>query len=90
MDQCVAMGREAVGLMEYNGHEPQTADADLASPADHASRKPATDIRLLYNHVPLYFVVASVMGSKDTVAILRALNACFPFPTNSTQSRMHR
>ena len=90
MDQCVAMGREAVGLMEYNGHEPGQLDQLLSSRADHATRKPATDIKVLYNHAPLHFVVGDVMGSKDTVAILRALNACFPFPANSAQSRMHR
>ncbi len=33
----------------------------------------------------LYFVVVDLMTGKDTMAILRDLNSCFPFPANETQ-----
>ena len=35
--------------------------------------------------VRLHFVVADLRASKDTVVILRDLNACFPIPKNPTQ-----
>jgi len=38
----------------------------------------------------LHFVVADLRAAKDTVVILKALQACFPFPADSVQSRMHR
>jgi mevalonate kinase len=46
------------------------------------------DVRLIHNRRALYFVVGDVMGSKDTVTILKSLNACFPFPSNSKQVRV--
>ena len=47
-------------------------------------------LRVLSNREPLYFVVADLKASKDTVVILRSLQQCFPFPSDSIQSRMHR
>ena len=72
MDQCVAMGRGSIGLMEF---EDYTGGDESLSCA----------VSSLYNHCPLYFVVGNVNGTKNTVEILSALNACFPFPRNSTQ-----
>lgn len=34
---------------------------------------------------PLYFVVCDLNAFKDTMVILRELNACFPHATNDTQ-----
>jgi galactokinase len=47
-------------------------------------------LRVLSNREPLYFVVADLKAAKDTVVILRSLQRCFPFPSDSIQSRMHR
>ena len=72
MDQCVAMGKGSIGLMEFEDY--YGVDESLSC-----------TITSLYNHCPLYFVVGNVNGSKNTVEILSALNACFPFPQNSIQ-----
>lgn len=37
----------------------------------------------------LYFVVVDLKSFKDTVIILKELNACFPSPKDDTQRRMH-
>lgn len=42
-------------------------------------------LRLLNAAAPLYFVVADLQSSKDTVEILDRLNQCFPVPLDSTQ-----
>jgi hypothetical protein len=65
MDQCVAMGRDSIGLMEFNG-----ADCTL-----HRLSTP----------IVIHFVVADLKASKDTVAILRDLNSCFPHPATAEQ-----
>ena len=128
MDQCVVMGRDKVGLMEFTGdlHPPPSAistaptspipvtpaTANTGSSSStlphgsgayttHSSSSPSpsiipsiitlpsprlpADIRVLYNHAPLYFVVGDVMGHKHTVTILRELNDCFPYPRDSKQ-----
>jgi len=46
-------------------------------------------LRRLFCQSPLYFVVADLNSSKDTVVILRDLSSCFPFPQNPTQALMH-
>jgi hypothetical protein len=38
----------------------------------------------------LHFVVVDLKSFKDTVVILRELNACFPLPHNDTQELMHQ
>jgi galactokinase len=65
MDQCVAMGRDSIGLMEFNG--PHCALHRLSTP------------------IPIHFVVADLKAGKDTVAILRDLNSCFPHPVTPEQ-----
>jgi galactokinase len=59
------MGRDSIGLMEFNGSH--CALHRLSSP------------------VPIHFVVADLKASKDTVVILRELNACFPHPSSPTE-----
>jgi hypothetical protein len=43
------------------------------------------NLRILANKAPLYFVVADLNATKDTVCILRSLNDCFPVPSESNQ-----
>jgi len=69
MDQCVAMGPNAIGLMEF----------DLQQ----------CKLRVIPNKASLHFVVADLCRGKDTVTILRELNACFPHPKDDTQKLMH-
>eukprot|EP01039_Chlorochromonas_danica_P007519 gene7519-8317_t len=47
-------------------------------------------LTILINPSPLYFVVVDLLSEKDTVIILRELNACFPFPQNTQQELMHQ
>eukprot|EP01035_Chromulina_nebulosa_P020278 gene20278-26323_t len=44
---------------------------------------------ILPNKSTIYFVVADLNASKDTVVILGDLNDCFPHPNNQTQEKMH-
>lgn len=69
MDQCVAMGRDSIGLMEFNG--------------SHCA------LHRLSTPIPIHFVVADLKASKDTVAILRDLNSCFPHPITPQQVPFH-
>jgi hypothetical protein len=45
----------------------------------------ACNLRIITNKSPLYFVVADLKSTKDTVCILRSLNDCFPIPSESNQ-----
>lgn len=65
MDQCVAMGRDTIGVMTFT--------------------EKGTSIRPLPVKVPLYFVVADLKSSKDTVAILSSLNKCYPIPNDENE-----
>jgi len=47
--------------------------------ADHC------DLRILRCPQTLYFVVADLNASKDTILILKSLNDCFPEPKDSLQ-----
>jgi len=38
---------------------------------------------------PLYWVIAALIGEKDTIKILSDLNKCFPFPSTETEHRVH-
>ena len=38
---------------------------------------------------PLYFVIADLNSSKDTISILSSLQQCFPTPTSQEQYRLH-
>ncbi len=38
---------------------------------------------------PLYFVIADLNSSKDTISILNSLQNCFPTPTSIEQYRLH-
>lgn len=49
-----------------------------------------TQLRVLACRAPLHFVVADLRAAKDTVVILKALQACFPFPADSVQVRRAR
>ena len=73
MDQCVAMGKGRVAVMDFDND----SDGDGCR----------CQLRLLTTPVPLYFVVADLKAAKDTVAILRDLNACFPEPQSEAQVR---
>lgn len=68
MDQCVAMGADAIGLMEF--------------------QRSKCSVRVIPNAKTLYFVVADIGASKDTVVILRDLNNCFPVPKSATEVRI--
>lgn len=43
------------------------------------------ELRQLDCKAALFFVVADLKAGKDTVQILRDLNACFPFPLSDQQ-----
>jgi len=47
------------------------------------------NLRILHCNTSLHFVVADLKSSKDTVVILKELNACFPFPQDSIQALQH-
>lgn len=69
MDQCVAMGPGAIGVMEFD--------------------RQACNLKLIPCAKPLHFVVADLKASKDTVVILKDLNACFPEAKSEPQKLMH-
>ena len=83
MDQCVAMGQGVIGLMQFTSLR-RDMDLDTTNSQDCDT---LPSIQQVYNKSELHFVVGNVMGSKDTVAILQALNACFPYAQNSRQVR---
>lgn len=51
-------------------------------------RLDSLSMQILTCKAPLYFVVADLKAGKDTVVILRDLNACFPHPADETQALM--
>lgn len=69
MDQCVAMGRDTIGVMTFTER--------------------GTSIRPLPVKTALYFVVADLKASKDTVAILSSLNQCYPIPTDFNEVQLN-
>lgn len=75
MDQCVVMGHGVVGLMKFTNLRRDVDALDEVSPS----------LQQIYCKTPLHFVVGNVMGTKNTVEILKALNTCFPYPQNSRQ-----
>jgi galactokinase len=80
MDQCVAIGGGAVALMTFT---PATAPTAAAATA--------VSIKRLRCPQALHFVVVDLQAGKDTVTILRDLNACFAVPTKTeTQQLMRR
>jgi galactokinase len=70
MDQCVAMGKDSIALMEFHGCD---------------------EIRLtrIHNAQALFFVVGDLRAGKNTVRILKDLNACFPVPSSKAQAGIH-
>lgn len=78
MDQCVVMGPGAVGLMCFDAHRCHLRRLALP-PA------PATTEASVNHQNGFYFVIVDLKASKNTVVILRELNACFPHPANDTQ-----
>jgi hypothetical protein len=88
MDQCVVMGPGAVGLMEFTGMACSLRKLTLGKPA--AAQQSAADeggSEVDSAQGGLYFVIVDLKSFKDTVVILRELNACFPHAANDTQVR---
>jgi hypothetical protein len=88
MDQCVVMGPGAVGLMEFTGATCSLRKLKLGKPAaadQSAAGEGGSEVDSAQGG--LYFVIVDLKSFKDTVVILRELNACFPHAANDTQVR---
>lgn len=87
MDQCVVMGPGAVGLMEFSGTGCTLKKLTFGRSNTDTGSDAERSINCKDVEEGLYFVVVDLKSSKDTVAILRDLNACFPVAQNETQVR---
>lgn len=68
MDQCVAIGRDKIAVMEFGV---------------------TCSLQIIPNKNPLYFVVADLKSSKNTILILNSLNSCFPIAITEAHSLFH-
>ena len=89
MDQCVVMGPAAVGLMQFDGARCSLTklklDCKRKCESESKSKSDSSMGSNCAQRASLYFVVVDLKAAKDTVVILRDLNACFPFAADSTQ-----